>query len=198
MRLFWGLWEHRHDAGVHGWVFPSILLLQSCWFCYSDINECDKSPGLCRGGTCKNTPGGFECVCPPGHELAPDKLSCKGSIEHWIFFIRAIMIFVHLRYWRVLQNQWYLFQWSLWEHDGNLSVRLQRWLQANWSQITLRRYLFFFVSLLYELMSLMWWKVSNVVFNCFFYADVDECASSNGGCEDRCINTLGSFSCACG
>ena len=42
-----------------------------------DINECDRTPGLCRGGRCINTPGSFHCECPRGHELAEDGKSCK-------------------------------------------------------------------------------------------------------------------------
>ena len=30
------------------------------------------------------------------------------------------------------------------------------------------------------------------------YPDVDECLTRNGGCSDRCINTEGSYKCACG
>ena len=31
-----------------------------------------------------------------------------------------------------------------------------------------------------------------------FHLDTDECAINNGGCEQMCINTIGSFNCSCG
>lgn len=30
-----------------------------------------------------------------------------------------------------------------------------------------------------------------------FLLDIDECETNNGGCEDRCTNTVGSFVCDC-
>lgn len=48
---------------------------------FTDINECEEIPGLCRGGHCINTDGSYKCQCPPGHELAPDKQSCKDIDE---------------------------------------------------------------------------------------------------------------------
>lgn len=48
---------------------------------FLDIDECDEIPGLCRGGHCLNTDGSYKCECPPGHELAPDKKSCKDIDE---------------------------------------------------------------------------------------------------------------------
>ena len=35
------------------------------------------------------------------------------------------------------------------------------------------------------------------MFECVFTADIDECASNNGGCHQVCTNTEGSFECAC-
>lgn len=29
------------------------------------------------------------------------------------------------------------------------------------------------------------------------YADIDECAESNGGCEQNCTNSEGSYECSC-
>lgn len=48
---------------------------------FLDINECEETPSLCRGGRCINTEGSYKCICPPGHELAPDKQSCKDIDE---------------------------------------------------------------------------------------------------------------------
>lgn len=33
--------------------------------------------------------------------------------------------------------------------------------------------------------------------SCLSLADSDECQTNNGGCEHRCINTNGSYQCAC-
>ena len=46
-----------------------------------DINECEREPGLCRGGECENTPGSWQCLCPPGHELTSDGRECKDIDE---------------------------------------------------------------------------------------------------------------------
>ena len=32
---------------------------------------------------------------------------------------------------------------------------------------------------------------------CCSFVDVDECATNNGGCAQKCINTQGSYKCAC-
>ena len=38
---------------------------------------------------------------------------------------------------------------------------------------------------------------TNLILIYFLFQDVDECAINNGGCEQVCNNTIGSFLCKC-
>lgn len=44
-----------------------------------DINECSASPAPCSFD-CRNTDGGFECVCPKGYRPGQDGSDCVGKI----------------------------------------------------------------------------------------------------------------------
>lgn len=48
-------------------------------FPFVDIDECQRDPLLCRGGSCLNTEGSYRCECPPGHQLAPNISACVGK-----------------------------------------------------------------------------------------------------------------------
>lgn len=58
------------------WISISHLFsLSTC----PDVDECARDPLLCRGGTCTNTDGSYECQCPPGHALAAEGTACEGE-----------------------------------------------------------------------------------------------------------------------
>jgi len=43
-----------------------------------DIDECSVNNGGCGDLICTNTPGSFECGCPPGLTVATDGITCTG------------------------------------------------------------------------------------------------------------------------
>lgn len=45
-----------------------------------DVNECQRSPGLCQH-VCSNTWGGYRCSCEPGYRLNSDNRSCSDIDE---------------------------------------------------------------------------------------------------------------------
>lgn len=46
-------------------------------FCPPDIDECQQTPNPCAY-QCRNVPGSFRCLCPPGTVLLGDGRSCAG------------------------------------------------------------------------------------------------------------------------
>ena len=90
------LWNIRHLFDLQWlchsllkWVIADILQmqansarpsLQGCVYVGVDVNECAELVGVCRGGVCKNTFGGFTCTCPPGYQLDRTKHVCAGTV----------------------------------------------------------------------------------------------------------------------
>lgn len=135
----------NRGISLHFLKWKKHLLIQLNFYLL-DINECEETPGLCRGGTCVNTEGSFSCQCPPGHELGPDKQSCKDIDE----CSRTSGICSN----GVCENMMGTYQCIC--DDGYQQTGLRSHCE-----------------------------------------DINECAIGNGGCEDICLNTPGSFSCAC-
>lgn len=108
------------ESGIPQFQNVPLDLIFICIFFYIDINECERTPGLCRGGTCRNTPGSFYCQCPPGHELSPDKLSCKGSVikfscyyfSNWLFpvnYIQFLPCLLLIKYLKCINLKFLIF-----------------------------------------------------------------------------------------
>lgn len=81
--------HERNNAGAllglllghcQGWCFGSADPCGDVLSLLTDIDECQRNPLLCRGGTCLNTEGSFQCDCPPGHQISPNISACIGEI----------------------------------------------------------------------------------------------------------------------
>lgn len=82
-------------------LLPDVDFISSCplnmfsHVCFSDIDECERNPLLCRGGKCVNTEGSFQCDCPLGHELSSSREDCVGKFqehENDIFGIVQVVV----------------------------------------------------------------------------------------------------------
>lgn len=51
---------------------------------FSDVNECETIPDLCRNGQCINTLGSYRCICNKGYRPDPSGLYCLGKFFYCI------------------------------------------------------------------------------------------------------------------
>ena len=49
------------------------------WCGPADVDECEDPQSSCLGGECKNTAGSYQCLCPPGFQLANGTV-CEGEL----------------------------------------------------------------------------------------------------------------------
>lgn len=97
--------EHREWAS-HVWVcldntfqhcfnWDHTLGLTWVLFYLSDIDECLQTPNPCAY-QCRNVPGSFRCLCPPGTVLLGDGRSCAG-LERGQTFTNGTRVRARLR-----------------------------------------------------------------------------------------------------
>ena len=59
----------------------------------ADVDEC-RTPRICVNGRCKNTIGGYQCICPQGFELATNGRECVGkySLICMIYYVKMFTL----------------------------------------------------------------------------------------------------------
>lgn len=78
-------------------VSPATFISHWTWasLCLSDIDECLQTPNPCAY-QCRNVPGSFRCLCPPGTVLLGDGRSCAG-LERGVTFTNGTRVRARLR-----------------------------------------------------------------------------------------------------
>lgn len=60
-----------------------------------DVNECQDSAGICEGGACINTDGGFICECPDGFVLSQNGIKCIDVRKDMCFDVLHLGLFTN-------------------------------------------------------------------------------------------------------
>ena len=54
---------------------------------FPDLDECREDKGVCSGGKCSNTPGGYTCICGTGLRPSEDLRDCIGVFSLLFIFV---------------------------------------------------------------------------------------------------------------
>uniref|UniRef100_A0A671F330 Metalloendopeptidase n=1 Tax=Rhinolophus ferrumequinum TaxID=59479 RepID=A0A671F330_RHIFE len=157
----------------------------------AEVDECSRPN---RGGCeqrCLNTLGSYKCSCDPGYELAPDKRRCEAACGGFLTKLNG----------SITSPGWPK------EYPPNKTASWRRWA---WSCAALQVCKYDFVELhgkfcgsekpevitsQYNNMRVEF-KSDNTVSKKGLQ-DKDECSKDNGGCQQDCVNTFGSYECQC-
>uniref|UniRef100_A0A182ML92 Metalloendopeptidase n=1 Tax=Anopheles culicifacies TaxID=139723 RepID=A0A182ML92_9DIPT len=188
-----------------------------------EVDECEHMDHGCEH-ECINTLGGYECACYIGYELHSDKKSCEnacggqldtpnGTIlspsfpKHYPIMKECVWEIVALPQHKITLNFTYFdlegntfYQASECEYDyvAVLSKSPDGTLHKHGS----------FCGDNVPAPITSEWNILRVVFKsdktvqktgfaAVYFTDIDECAVNNGGCQQECKNTVGSYVCSC-
>ncbi|KAL0965609.1 hypothetical protein UPYG_G00283510 [Umbra pygmaea] len=186
---------------------------------FKEMDECSKlDNGHCEQ-RCVNTLGSYRCACEPGFELASDRRSCEAAACGG--FITNLNGSINTPGWPkeyppnkncvwqlVAPTQYRItLLFDVFEMEGN-DVCKYDYVEVR-SGLTADSGLhgkFCGTEKPEAITSLnnnmrIEFKSDNTVskkgFKAQFFSDKDECSKENGGCQQDCVNTFGSYSCQC-
>ncbi|XP_033951395.1 bone morphogenetic protein 1-like isoform X4 [Pseudochaenichthys georgianus] len=185
---------------------------------FKEMDECSRPDhGHCEQ-RCLNTLGSYRCACDPGYELAADRRSCETACGGFITKLNGSLTTPGWPkeyppnkncVWQLVAPIQYRITlvFDVFEAEGNDVckydyVEVRSGLSSDselhgkfcgaekpdviTSQQNNMRIEF---------------KSDNTVskrgFKAHFFSDIDECSKENGGCQQECVNTFGSYSCQC-
>jgi len=158
---------------------------------HADIDECATNNGGCHAGaTCTNFIGGFKCTCPTGYE--GNGFTCSGryfySIANDTVRTRLKVLWLHAENGSTLRLPTFSIFW-LWYNAVFLHVMFSSRFFSHTVSFMIFMSTCATILLSFKILGLM----------LMYSADIDECATNNGGCsvDASCSNTAGSFECSC-
>ncbi|XP_038845796.1 bone morphogenetic protein 1-like isoform X1 [Salvelinus namaycush] len=186
---------------------------------FKEMDECCKPDnGRCEQ-RCVNTLGSYRCACDPGFELASDRRSCEAAACGG--FITKLNGSITTPGWPkeyppnkncvwqlVAPTHYHItLLFDVFETEGN-DVCKYDYVEVRSGLTADSRLHGKFcgtekpetVTSQYNNMRIEF-KSDNTVskkgFKAQFFSDKDECSKENGGCQQECVNTFGSYSCQC-
>ncbi|XP_036884507.1 bone morphogenetic protein 1 isoform X1 [Sturnira hondurensis] len=185
---------------------------------FKEVDECSRPS---RGGCeqrCLNTLGSYKCSCDPGYELAPDKRHCEAACGGFLTKLNGSITSPGWPkeyppnkncIWQLVAPTQYRIslQFDFFETEGN-DVCKYDFVEVR-SGLTADSKLHgkFCGSEKPEVITSQYnnmrveFKSDNTVskkgFKAHFFSDKDECSKDNGGCQQDCVNTFGSYECQC-
>ncbi|XP_058060742.1 tolloid-like protein 1 [Anopheles bellator] len=188
-----------------------------------EVDECEHMDHGCEH-ECINTLGGYECACYIGYELHSDKKSCENAcggmldtpngtiqspsfpkeypmMKECVWEIVALpqhKITLNFTHFDLEGNTFYQASECEYDYVAVLSKSPDGSLHKHGS----------FCGSSVPPAVTSEWNVLRVVFRsdktiqktgfaAVYFTDIDECAVNNGGCQQECKNTVGSYLCSC-
>ena len=147
--------------------------------CVIDIDECNTNNGGCNQ-TCTNNVGSFFCSCQPGYQLYANNQSCNGKQD-----LNLKIKLFHLHVLQTSMNATLTMEAAI-KHAQTISevTSAHVCLVLRWMQITK-----------HAVVSCIEFVNGRFPFSC--PADINECNTINGGCNQTCTNNFGSYFCSC-
>jgi len=183
---------------------------------FSETDECKSNNGGCEQ-ICEDTLGGYRCSCHPGYELRSNNKNCEAACGGTLTAPRGNITSPSY------PDNYPKNKRCLWKITGPKGQRIS--LKFNDFQLEGNGYgvcRYDYVEIkdkedkvlgkfcggklpqtVTSSSNLMWVEFrsdhtqSRGGFSAVYYADEDECQNNNGGCQEKCVNTVGSYVCSC-
>ncbi|XP_021007731.1 tolloid-like protein 2 [Mus caroli] len=204
------------------WVkFVSDGSINKAGFAANFFKEVDECSWPDHGGCeqrCVNTLGSYMCACDPGYELAADKKTCEVACGGFITKLNGTITSPGWPkeyptnkncVWQVVAPVQYRIslQFEAFELEGNDVCKYDFVEVRSGLSPDAKLHGKFCGSETPEVITSqsnnmrVEFKSDNTVskrgFRAHFFSDKDECAKDNGGCQQECVNTFGSYLCRC-